>query len=181
MNIKEVRAVMEAALRAEGFEQQRIGPRPLEVWSVPALDIIRCFHASAYRRPWGFIYSGGIGVEVPALREWLNRHKPGEQSGIFHSWFVGYEIANEDVLGEFMVNHGEPVPADLWAGLLMDRILNVPTSLDALVAAYRSQREQLGWLAHPHQKPAWDFLLKWREHPDPALHVPRMLPDGRIV
>jgi hypothetical protein len=165
----------------KGFNQLRLLPRRLNVWSIPGQDLVRFFSPHAYRRPWGFVYSGFVGVEIPALREWLNTHAPGEKVGIFHTCFTGYVIANEDVLNDFMVEHGDPVPADLWAGLLMDRILRIPDSLDALVRVYRSDRQQLGFLAHPYDKPAWDFLLKWRENPDPALHVPRMLPTGQIV
>lgn len=143
--------------------------------------MIRFFSPDAYRRPWGFVYSGFIGVEIPALREWLSVHAPDDRCGIFHTCFVGCNIANEDVLQSFLLEHGDPVPADLWAGLLMDRVLTIPDSSDALLAAYRSDRQQLGWLAIPSHKPAWDFLLKWRDDPDPALHVPYMLPTGQIV
>jgi len=37
------------------------------------------------------------------------------------------------------------------------------------------------WLAHPHERHAWEFLLKWHDDPDPALNVPKMRPDGRIA
>jgi hypothetical protein len=66
-------------------------------------------------------------------------------------------------------------------GLEEQRLLLVPPTLDGLITAYRRDKEQLGWLAHPHERHAWDFLLKWRENPDPSIHVPKMLPNGRIV
>ena len=181
MNIREFREITDAALREEGFEQQRIAPRRLKVWSIPGQDLVRFFAPHAHRRPWGFAYYGFVGIEIPALREWLDRHKPGDEAGIFHTSFVAYHIANEKWVREFMVTHDDPVPTDLWAGMLMDRLLEIPASLDDLVTVYCSHREKLGWLAGAFLKPAWDFLLKWREDPDPTLHVPRMLPNGRIV
>ena len=179
MNIGEFRAIMDAALEAEGLEPVRI-VRPVKAWSYSGGDIVRFFHPQAVRRPWGFIYDGFVGVEIPTLRAWLNRHKSKEQTGIFHSCFAGYHTANEDILRDFMIEFGDPVPADLWGGLIKDRLVRIPETLEELIRVYRTERERLGELAHPHNKPAWDFLLRWRGNPDPALPVPQMLPDGRI-
>ncbi|WP_395623154.1 hypothetical protein [Sphingomonas daechungensis] len=180
MNVKEVRAVMEYALREEGLEERRLFPKGPKVWTLFGGDVVRFFWPQVIRRPWGFIYNGGIGVEIPTLRQWLREFK-SEEPGIFHSYFVSYLIINEDISSEFMVEHGNPIPADLWAGLLKDKLELIPSTLDDLASAYRRNKEQLGWLAHPHQRHAWDFLLKWRENPDPSLSVPKMLPNGRIV
>lgn len=111
----------------------------------------------------------------------MHEHKPDREAGIFRSRSVSYLIANENVLREFMVEHGAAIPADLWAGLLKDRLVRTPSTLESLVRVYTRNREELGWLAHPNERHAWNFLMKWRENPDPALPVPRMLPDGRIV
>lgn len=171
---------METAFRDEGLQERQLFRKGPKVWSLPGGDIIRFFWPHAYRRPWGFVYSGAIGIEIPTLRKWLGDHKPNREA-IFQSCFVSYLIANEDVLGGFMVEHGKPPPTDLWAGLLKDRLLRVPSTLDELTEAYRRNKEELGWLAHPHERDAWDFLLKWQDNPDPGLHVPRMLPNGQIV
>jgi hypothetical protein len=180
MNVKELRAVMDKALREEGLEEQRLFPKGPKVWTLPGDDLIRFFWPQAIRRPWGFIYHGAIGVEIPSLRRWLREFKP-EEPGIFHSCFVCYLITNEDISREFMVEHGNPIPADLWAGLLKDKLELVPPTLDGLITAYRRDKEQLGWLAHPHERHAWDFLLKWREDPNPSMRVPKMLPGGRVI
>ncbi|HEX8214902.1 MAG TPA: hypothetical protein VF582_05465 [Allosphingosinicella sp.] len=172
---------MEGALRREGFEERQLFPKGPKVWSLPAADIIRFFWPGAYRRPWGFVYSGAAGIEIPRLRDWLHEHKPRDEAGIFHSCFVSYLIANEEVLGDFQIEHGKIVPADLWAGLLRDRIARVPETLDGLIAAYRGKREELGWLGGRRSRDAWSFLLDWYDKPDPSLHVPKMLPDGRII
>ena len=180
MNVKELRAIMDDALRDEGLEEQRLFPKGPKVWTLTAGDTVRFFWPQARRRPWGFIYDGAIGVEIPGLRAWLRQLKRDE-AGIFHSCFICYLLINEDISREFMVEHGNPIPADLWAGLLKNKLELVPPTLDGLITAYRRNREELGWLAHPHQQHAWDFLLKWRENPDPSIHVPKMMPDGCIV
>ena len=181
MNVKELRAVMDAALQEEGLELRQLFPKGPKVWTLPAADVVRFFWPDAMRRPWGFIYNGSVGLEIPSLREWLREFKPEAEAGIFQQCFVGYLIANEDVLRHLTVEHDKPIPADLWAGLLRDRLEKVPPTLDALIAASRGNKEELGWLAHPHNRHAWDFLLTWCENPDPDLHVPKRLPDGRIV
>jgi hypothetical protein len=180
MNLKELRGVMDNALREEGLEELRLFPKGPKVWTLPADDIVRFFWPQAIRRPGGFTYDGAIGVEIPSLRAWLREFKR-DDAGIFHSCFVCYLIINEEVRREFMVQHGNPIPADLWAGLLKDKLELVPPTLDAFIGAYRRNKEELGWLAHPNQRHAWDFLLKWRENPDPSMQVPKMLPNGRIV
>ncbi len=181
MDIKRFRTLTDDALRGEGFQEQSLLRKGQRVWTILSQDIVRFFQPHAYRRPLGFVFSSTIGIEIPTLREWLIQNKSGEDIGIFHSCFAGYLILNEDILNNFMVCHGEPVPADLWAGLLKDRIERFPSSLDGLLSAYRGNREDLGWLAHPHQQPYWDFLEEWQRDPDPNLRVPRMTPTGQIV
>lgn len=180
MNVKELGAIMQAALQREGLEARQIIAKAPKAWSLPTDDLIRFFQPHAYRRPWGFVYSGAIGIEIPALRQWLRANKSGEE-GIFHSCFVSYLIVNEDVFRGFMVTHEEPAPTDLWAGLLKDRLEQIPATLAGLITAYRRNKEELGWLAHPNERHAWDFLLRWHGDPSPALHVPSMQPDGRIA
>lgn len=172
MNVKELGTMMQAAFQREGLEARQIFPKAPKAWSLPAEDIVRFFRPHAYRRPWGFGYSGSIGIEVPALRQWLRGYKAREE-GVFHSCFISYLIVNENVLQGFTVTHGEPVPTDLWAGLLKDRLERIPETLADLIATYRRNKEELGWLAHPYERHAWEFLLKWHDNPDPALHVPQ--------
>ena len=172
---------MGAALQAEGLEEKRLFPKSMKVWALPGEDVDRFYSMHAYRRPWGFVCSGYIGVDIPALREWLRKYKPGEQAGVFHTCFVCYCIANEDVLNDFRIILDDPVPADLWAGLLKDRLLRVPDSLEGLIAMYRGNREALGFLAHPHERHVWEFLMRWRDNPDPEMPVPRRLPNWQVV
>ena len=172
---------MEDALRQEGLEERRLFPKGPKVWTLNDGDIVRFFWPQAIRRPWGFIYDGAIGIEIPSLRTWLSQFKPDAEAGIFRQCFVSYLIINEDVFRDvIMVENDKPVPSDLWAGLLKDRLAKIPSTLDALIGSYQRNKEELGWLAHPHERHAWDFLLKWRENPVPFMHVPKKLPDGRV-
>jgi hypothetical protein len=173
---------MEEALGQEGLEERRLFPKGPKVWSLDDGDIVRFFWPQAIRRPWGFIYDGAIGIEIPSLRKWLSQFKPDAEAGIFRQCFVSYLIINEDVFRDvIMVENDKPVPSDLWAGLLKDRLDKIPSNLDALIGSYQRNKEELGWLAHPHQRHAWDFLLRWRENPLPSMHVPKKLPDGRVA
>lgn len=179
MNIREFRTLTEAALRDQGFVERKVCGQ--KVWTLPSEEVVRFFQPLAYRRPWGFLLSGIIGIEIPALRAWLQTHKPGDESGIFRGCFVAYNIANEDVFSKFTSTMDGPVAADLWAGLLLDRLEGLPSRLDDLIDLYRRNREGLGWLAHPHERFAWDFLVQWHQKADPSLRVPKLSPTGEIV
>lgn len=181
MNIQEFREIVGSAFRDENFESVRLVKGGPKVWALPGDDLVRFFSPHELRRPWGFRLNGGFGIEIPALRKWLTTHKPGAAAGIFQTCFVGYYSVNDQVFAELAIDTGQPVPADLWVGLIKDRLCQLPESLDALLAAYRSNREPLGLLASPHEKAAWDFLVKWRDSPDPDLRVPYRLPNGRLV
>jgi hypothetical protein len=182
MDIRSFRAELSQAFQSEGFIEKRLFKGGHKVWMQESSgEIVSFFAPDAQRRPWGFRLLGVVGIDIPALRQWLNQHKPGTESGIFQGGFVGYYTANDDVLGGFQVEHGMPVPADLWVGLIKDRLYRIPKSLIEILAIYRKNREELGWLAHPHEKAAWEFLIKWHENPDPTLHVPYRLPNGQVV
>jgi hypothetical protein len=181
MDIRAFRAELANAFCAEGFEELRLRRGAPKVWALPSSEVIPYFAPDAQRRPWGFNLYGVIGIEIPALRDWVNEHKPGEQSGIFGSGFVGYYTSNENVFRDFQIYHGVPVPADLWVGLIKDRLNLIPQSLGHLMATYRTNRDALGWLAHPDDKAAWDFLIQWMHDPDPSLRVPYRLPTGQIA
>lgn len=180
MNIREFRSIMQTALRSEGLQPFQLVPKAPKAWMLASDDVIRFFQPHPHRRSWGFVYSGFVGIEILPLRDWLRTYKPGDE-GVFRTWFMGYSIANEDVLNNFTINHDDPVPADLWAGLIRDRLDRIPSTLNELITIYRRNREELGWLAHFDERHAWKFLLRWNDDPDASLHVPKRQPDGRIV
>jgi hypothetical protein len=182
MDIREFRTITNDALRMVGLEEHRLPrvPRRIKAWQLPGKDLIRFFAPHAYRRPWGFVFSGFIGIDIPDLRRWLITNKASDEAGVFHTCFVGYNIANEDGLRDFMVEHDQPITVELWAELLRDRLERIPETVDQLMLLYRSNREELGWLAHPSNKPMWDFFDAWLKGPKSSIHVPRMSPNGQI-
>lgn len=178
MNIREFRAEICKAFQEEGFREQRLTKGEDKVWLLPSLEVVPYFATHTQRRPFGFVLYGVFGIEIPMLREWLIKYKPGQGSGIFHRGFVEYYSSNDKIFRDFIIESGLQVPADLWIGLIKDRLNLIPSSLDELLRVYRANRELLGMLAHPTNKPAWDFLIRWHQDPDPALDVPRSLLDG---
>jgi hypothetical protein len=181
MNVREVRALLSTALSYEGFEERRLVPTKPNVWALPADEVVRFFQPHVIRRPWGFTCSGVIGLEIPELRQWLRTYKSTEENHIFRSCFAVYHIANHDDRELFAVEHDKGVPADLWAGLIKDRLERIPERLSCLIDTYRRNREELGGLAHPMTRHAWNYLLAWCNDPDPRRPIPSGLPDGSIV
>jgi hypothetical protein len=182
LNIKEFRTVTNEALHQAGLKEFKLPrkPYPIQAWQLPADDLIRFFFPQAYRRPWGFVFSGFIGIEIPELRSWLDVTKTKDEVGVFHTCFVGYNILNEDGLRDFMIEHGKPVPASIWAQKISDRLANIPATTSEMKALYRSNREALGWLAAPLNKPMWDFYFLWSNSREPTLRVPCRSPTGQI-
>ena len=181
MDIRTVRATLGEALSEVGLSEERFVPGGPKVWTLPGPEVIRYFNLQGYRRPWGFVVDGHIGIEIPELRSWLRTHRRPKEMGVFHDSFAFYHTANDAALNNFMIEMGKPIPSDLWAGLIHDRLAALPDTISELIRAYQGNKERLGWLAHPTQRHAWQFLLKWRECPDPSLAVPQRLPNGRIV
>ena len=178
MDIKEFRRLLDDALEEDGFERRRLRPgepKKSLPWVLPAPEVLPCFFRHPLRRPWGFQLSGCIGIEIPELSAWLREWRPEESPGIFHSAFVLWHIANDDLLGGFGVIHGEPPPIRDWVARIKHRLSAVPPTLDELIRLYRSAPEHLGGLAAPSGKPAWDFLLRWHTDRDTAPPVPQRL------
>lgn len=175
MNIREFRAQIGKAFKEDGFTETRLTKGFNKVWALPSREVQPYFAPHAQRRPYGFVLYGVFGIEISTLREWLNKYKPGRESGIFSDGFVGYYSSNDDVFRDFAIENDSPIPADLWVGLIKDRLNLVPSSLDELLKIYRTNREHLGMLAHPMNKIAWDFLIRWHQNPDPGLDVPHSL------
>ena len=92
------------AFCAEGFEELRLRKGALRLGAAERTHYLFCACRAAPTMGVQSVWRHGI--EIPALRDWLNEHKPGEQSGIFRSGFVGYYTANEDVFRDFKVDHG---------------------------------------------------------------------------
>lgn len=180
MKINELRSMTNEAFARVGLEERTLFAKGTKAWCLPEGELTRFFQPQPYRRGWGFVFTGNLGIEIPRLRQWLRHHHPGDP-GIFHHSFVAYQTLNDGDRGDFMVTFDEPVPADRWATDLRDKLAALPATLDDLISTYRDNPESLGVLARPLFSPAWHFLMRWAEMPDTTLRVPKMGPDGRIA
>jgi len=178
-NVAELRAIIADALVGAGMVPIKMGPRKLKVFSLPG-EIIRFFSEHAYRQPWGFVYSGSIGLELPRLRHWLGQH--AKEPGIFHSSFASYVIANDLPLSsQLMVEVGEPFSAKSWAHEIRSRLDRIPASEPSLIEMLQENPEDLGLLHNSWTKPAWDFYLRWLHGQDSELGVPSRDARGRLI
>jgi hypothetical protein len=172
-NIKDFRAAVRSHLQMAGFEPRRRGPKMPLAWVLPSVEVERVFFPHEIRRPWGFKLSGTLAIELPPLRRWLAL--AGSSPGIFRDYFVSYHLANDDLLEGLDAAQGEPPAVADWIGQVADRFADLPDTIDELARTYRRSPDHLGWFAMPMNKPAWDFLLRWRDNKDADLPVPQTL------
>jgi len=180
MKIGELRSITNEALTRAGLEEHKLFAKGAKAWCLPGGALTRFFQPQPYRRGWGLVFTGLIGLEIPELRQWIIRHHPTD-AGIFHHSFVAYHTLNDADRADFMIDSGEPVPADQWAAAIHHKLANLPSTLEDLVSAYRTKPEGLSLLASPLAAPAWRFLMRWADSPDAALNIPRSSENGRIV
>lgn len=180
MKIADLRSIMEGALSRVGLEESPLVQKKPKVWCLPGGEVIRFFQPAAYKRGWGFVYTGFVGIELPQLRKWLVAHDHG-QPGIFRHSFVAHHTLNDDDRDQFMIDLESEPPVDRLAAALYDKVARIPPSMEQLVSAYRHNPASLCGLAGPIHSAAWEFLLRWTEAPDDNLRVPQRGPDGRIV
>lgn len=173
MNIREFRAVIDAALARAGFTRRRFAPGLPWVWILPGSEVTPFLVVNAQRRPWGFTFYAYLGLELPALRAWLVEHKGAKGLGSFALGFRTWYSLNDDRLSGFQVLLDDPISADDWCALYKQVLEEAPTTIDSLLAAYRDDRARLGLWADRWSEPAWDFLANWRENPSPSLKLPR--------
>jgi hypothetical protein len=180
MKIGELRSITNDALARAGLEERKLFVQGAKALCLPEGALTRFFQPQPYRRGWGFVFTGLIGLEIPELRRWIVQHHPTD-AGIFHHSFVAYHTLNDADRSKFMIEEGEPVPADQWAAAIHRKLANLPSTIDALVSEYRTKPEGLGLLADPLQAPAWRFLMRWADSADAALNIPRSNENGRII
>lgn len=172
---------MAGALLRVGLEERPLIQKKPKVWCLPGdEEVIRFFQPAPYKRGWGFVYTGFVGIELPRLRTWLASYDDGQPS-IFHHSFVAHHTLNDNDREQFMVDFENEPPADRLAELLYDKLTRIPPSVEKLVSTYRQDPASLGGLAGPIHSAAWELLLRWAETPDDKLRVPRRGLDGRIV
>jgi hypothetical protein len=65
---------------------------------------------------------------------------------------VGYYSTKENYRRKFTIEADLPILTRLWAYKIEKYIHRIPSSVDALLAPYLSNRDKLGLLEEPHEK-----------------------------
>lgn len=169
----------DALLRA-GLEQRALFPKGLRVWCLAGDEVVRFFQPAPYRRGWGYVYTGYVGIELPSLRKWLASHDLGRGT-IFHHSFIAHNTLNDDDRKQFMIDLEDAFPADQLAVILREKLARLPSTVEQLVSAYQDHPTSLGGLAGPIHRNAWEFLQHCVKSPDDCLSIPRRGPDGLVV
>jgi hypothetical protein len=180
MQIAELRTMMNNAFLRAGLREQKLVPKGTKAWCLPEGELIRFFQPQPYRRGWGFVFTGYIGIEIPRLRSWLTSHSIGDP-GIFHHSFVAHHTLNDGDRALFMTGIEQQVPTDQWAAVIRDKLEKLPSSLDELVSAYRDNPDALGGLERPIFPQAWPFLLRWTAAPDAVETIRKTGTDGLVA
>src|SRR6476659_552453 len=98
MNVKEFRSVLQQALEKAGFVPGRLARGAPVALMLPGSEVVPIFYLLGDRRPWGFWFTGFAGLEVPPLREWIERHHGSDGLGRFRRSFVEYHTLNDPLL-----------------------------------------------------------------------------------
>lgn len=172
--------MMAGALSRVELEERALFLKGPKAWCLPGGDTVRFFQPAPYRRSWGFVYTGYIGIELPQLRTWISHHRQG-QAGIFQHSFVAHHTMNDDDRARFMVTADEEFSPDHLALALHEKLTSIPPTAERLTTCFKADPSSLGGLAGPIHQHAWDFLLRWMERPDDSLSIPKRGPDGRVT
>jgi hypothetical protein len=177
MDIRQFRAELAQAFEEAGFER-RVIPRSKDPkWLLPGGEVERTFSQHAMRRPWGFLLSGVLSIDVPAFREWLTKRFPKDQHGVLHGDLFGWHIANDPDLF-FGVEEEEP-PYQDWVKHIRRRLAVLPDTIEGLLQAERDRAQGLKIFFDAPK--VWNYFKAWAEGDEPSYPPPRMLPTGQIV
>ena len=179
MDIRQFREDLAQAFQEAGFERRAIPRCKDPIWLLPGRGVERQFSQHAIRRPWGFLLSGCLAINVPAFREWLNEQFPRDEHGILHGSLLARHIANERDM--FFAVEDEPPPYADWVRQIRQCLAALPDTIEGLLAAEQQpQRLKLVWddWAAPR---AWSYFKAWAAGNAPSSPPPFLLPDGQIV
>jgi hypothetical protein len=179
MDIRQFRSELAESFVAAGFERKRVKGTKATIWLLPGREVDHEFWEHAIRRPWGFLLSGSLSVDVPAFRTWLQDSFPRDQHGIVWGSLLNRHIANEPDM--FLGVEDEPPPYRDWVDLIRTRLAALPDTVEGLLAA-EDQPARLRVLWDDWAAPkAWGYFKAWATGDAPRRPPPFMLPDGQIV
>ena len=177
MDIRQFRAELAQAFEAGGFERRTISRSKDPIWLLPGFEVERSFWQHTIRRPWGFLLSGALSIDVPAFRTWLTKEFAREEHGILRRGLGNWHIANDPNL--FLGVEGEQPPFDEWVGRIRRRLAVLPDTIEGLLRAERDHAQGLSVFLD--QPKAWTYFKAWAEGDEPKHPPPHMLPTGQIV
>jgi hypothetical protein len=179
MDIRQFRAELAEAFEAAGFERKKLKGSRATIWVLPGREVDREFWEHAMRRPWGFLLSGSLAIDVPVFRAWLTAQFPKDQHGILRSGLLGRHIANEPDM--FFAVETEQPPYRKWVEQIRQALAALPDTIEGLLSAEREpQRLRLVWDKWAAPK-AWSYFKAWAQGDEPNCPPPHMLPTGQIV
>jgi hypothetical protein len=177
MDIRQFRSELAEAFEAEGFERRAIPRCKDPIWILPGREVERSFWQHAIRRPWGFLLSGVLSIDVPSFRAWLTNKFPKDQLGILWGNLGGWHIANDPDL--FFGVEDENPPYEEWVNQIRRRLMVLPDTIDGLL---RAEGERTQGLAPFLDSPkAWNYFRAWAEGDEPEHPPPHRLPTGQVV
>jgi hypothetical protein len=177
MDIRQFRMELAQAFEQAGFERKSIPRCKDPSWLLPGCEVERKFMQHAIRRPWGFLLSGALSIDVPSFRAWLTKKFPPDQRGILWGDLGGWHIANDPDL--FLGVEDEDPPYEEWVNQIRRRLVVLPDTIEGLLRAEREHAQGLTpFLGTPK---AWSYFRAWAEGDEPGYPPPRMLPTGQIV
>jgi hypothetical protein len=179
MDIRQFRSELAEAFERTGFERKRQKGTKATIWVLPGREVERAFWEHAMRRPWGFLLSGSLSIDVPTFRTWLSGKYPRDQHGVLRSGLIGRLIANETDM--FFAVEDEPPPYLEWVEQIKRALAALPDTVEGLLSAEgQPQRLRLVWDDWTAPK-AWSYFKAWAEGDEPQHPPPHMLPTGQIV
>lgn len=180
MNIRQFRAELAEAFEAAGFERKKFSATKATIWLLPGREVDREFWEHAIRRPWGFLLSGSLSIDVPAFRTWLTHSFPLDEHGILWSGLFGRHIANyRDMF--FAIEEGPP-PFLAWVEAIKAKLAALPDTIDGLLQAEGDPSPNLELLKDGYEAPAaWRYFKVWAAGAEPNAPPPYRLPTGQLV
>ena len=177
MDIRQFRADLARAFEEAGFKRRVIPHSKDPSWLLSGCEVERIFSQHAMRRPWGFLLSGVLSIDVPDFQEWLTTKFPRNRHDVLRSSLLSWHIANDPDM--FFAAEEDDPPYDEWVNQIRRRLAVLPDTIPALL---RAERDDVQGLKTYFDSPnIWNYFKSWAEGAEPNHSPPDMLPTGQIV